>query len=73
MKGSPDIIKAENHKKFNGFCIEFKSLTNNSSIGIKGHYRLFENPQSNVYKIEAKKYFPYRVNKYMSENLSGNN
>ena len=32
MKGSPDIIKAENHKKFNGFCIEFKSLTNNCNI-----------------------------------------
>ena len=36
-----------------------------STSSIKGHYRLFEYPQSNVFKIEAKKYFPYKVNKYM--------
>ena len=32
MKGQPDMIIANNHKKHNGFCIEFKSPTNNYKI-----------------------------------------
>ena len=32
MKGQPDIIIMNNHKEYNGICIEFKSPTNNYQI-----------------------------------------
>ena len=32
MTGQPDIIIMNNHKEYNGLCIEFKSLTNNYKI-----------------------------------------
>ena len=33
MKGQPDIIVLNNHRFYNGLCIEFKSPTNNYKIG----------------------------------------
>lgn len=32
MKGQPEIIIANNHLKYNGFCIEVKSPTDNYQI-----------------------------------------
>lgn len=32
MKGQPDIIIVNNHKEYNGLCIEFKSPTNDYKV-----------------------------------------
>ena len=32
QKGQPDIMILSNHQEYNGFCIEFKSPTNNYKI-----------------------------------------
>ena len=32
VKGQPDVIIVNNHKEYNGLCIEFKSPTNNYKI-----------------------------------------
>lgn len=32
MKGQPDVMIMHNHKKYNGFCLHFKSPTNNYKI-----------------------------------------
>ena len=32
MKGQPDIMTVNHHNQYNGFCIEFKSPSNNYQI-----------------------------------------
>lgn len=46
MKGQPDIIIMNNHKEYNGLCIEFKSPTNNYEISkeqLEMHGRYHQN------------------------------
>ena len=50
MRGQPDLMVLDYHKDYKGFCIEFKSPTNNYHVS-KVQYELMEKYSNNNYKF----------------------